>query len=150
MRDYVTQLYEPTAAHASLINADEHAAAKELVAWKARVNAAWSGVHVVDVPTDTTAADLGATRTVEATVVLGDLSPDDVTVQLVHGPVGQGDEIVDAVLVTMTLVETHGHETRYRGELTCAAAGRYGFTVRVLPSHPDLAQPVEMGKVAWA
>jgi starch phosphorylase len=150
VRDYVTQLYEPTAAHASLINANEHAAAKELVAWKARVNAAWSGVHVVDVPIDTTAADLGATRTVEATVALGDLSPDDVTVQLMHGPVGQGDEIVDAVLVTMTLVETHGHETRYRGELSCAAAGRYGFTVRVLPSHPDLAQPVEMGRVVWA
>ena len=66
-----------------------------------------------------------------------------------HGPVGQGDEIVDAVLVTMTLVETHGHETRYRG---AHLRGRRPLRlhVRVLPSHPDLAQPVEMGKVAWA
>ncbi len=89
-------------------------------------------------------------RAVEATVALGDLSPDDVTVQLAHGPVGQGDEITDVELVTMALVGTHAHEARYRGEFRCAAAGRYGFTVRVLPAHPDLAQPVELGRIVWA
>jgi len=150
VRDYVTQLYEPTATHASRINADDHAAAKELVAWKARVSAAWAGVHVLEVDTDASAADLGATRAVETTVALGDLSPEDVTVQLAHGPVGQGDEITDVELVTMSLVETHDHAARYRGELKCSAAGRYGFSVRVLPAHPDLAQPVEMGKIVWA
>ena len=31
--------------------------------------------------------------------------PEDVTVQLLHGPVGQGDELVDPALVPMTLVE---------------------------------------------
>ncbi len=150
VRDYVTTLYEPTAAHASRINAGDHAAAKALVAWKARFRAAWGGVHVVDVETDGTAADLGALRTVEATVALGELSPEDVSVQLAHGPVGQGDEIVDPELVPMTLASTAGREARYRGEFSCAAAGRYGFTVRVLPFHPDLAQPVEMGRIAWA
>ena len=27
---------------------------------------------------------------------------------------------------------------------------RYGFTVRVVPSHPDLATPAETGCVTWA
>ena len=30
------------------------------------------------------------------------------------------------------------------------AAGPYGFTVRVLPTHPALISTVEMGKAAWA
>ena len=38
---------------------------------------------------------------------------------------------------------------RYRGAFTCDAAGRYGFTVRVVPSHPDLAASAEMGRIAW-
>ncbi len=29
-------------------------------------------------------------------------------------------------------------------------AGRYGFTVRIVPRHPDLVSPVELGLVAWA
>ncbi|HTN79022.1 MAG TPA: alpha-glucan family phosphorylase [Acidimicrobiales bacterium] len=150
VRDYVTDLYEPTAAHAARINADNHAAAKALVAWKTRVSAGWSGVTVVDVETDNSAADLGAVRSVEATVGLGDLEPEDVSVQLLHGPVGQGDEIVDPQVVQMTLVSSSDSKARYRGELSCAAAGRYGFTVRVLPANPDLAQPVEMGLIVWA
>jgi starch phosphorylase len=120
------------------------------LAWKERVSAAWSGVRIVDVESDGGAADLGAVRAVEATVDLGDLKPEDVSVQLAHGPVGQGDEIVDPALVPMTLVSSSGSEARYRGELAAGIAGRYGFTVRVLPSHPDLAQPVEMGRIAWA
>ncbi len=95
-------------------------------------------------------ADLGATRQVDATVDLGELAPEDVTVQLLHGPVGQGDELVEPAVVPMTLVEQSPTGGRYHGELQPDAAGRYGFTVRVLPAHPDLAQPVELGRIAWA
>ena len=42
-----------------------------------------------------------------------------------------------------------GGSLRYRGAFTCDAAGRYGFTVRVVPSHPDLAASAEMGRIAW-
>jgi starch phosphorylase len=38
---------------------------------------------------------------------------------------------------------------RYRGHFTCERTGRYGFTVRVVPHHPDLVTPVELGQVAW-
>jgi starch phosphorylase len=50
----------------------------------------------------------------------------------------------------MTLVEQSPAGVRYHGELQPDSAGRYGFTVRVLPAHPDLAQPVELGRIAWA
>ena len=42
-----------------------------------------------------------------------------------------------------------GH-LRYRGRFTCEQAGRYGITVRIVPTHPALVNPVELGKVAWA
>ena len=38
----------------------------------------------------------------------------------------------------------------YKGSFTCDRAGRYGFTVRVVPRHPDLVGPAEMGLAAWA
>ncbi len=149
--DYVTNLYEPTAARTDLVSADRHARARALADWKVRVREAWHGVHVDRVEADLAAADLGGSRTVEAVVSLGDLTSDDVDVQLIHGPVGQGDELTERTIVSMTPGEAaEDDHARYAGELSTAHAGRYGFTVRIVPRHPDLVSPVELGLAAWA
>jgi starch phosphorylase len=149
--DYVTELYEPTAARATALAADGGARARALAAWKARVRDGWHGVHVDRVDGDLTAADVGGSRTIEAVVALGGLSPDDVDVQLVHGPVGQGNEMTASTVVSMAPAgPADDHHARYTGSLRTDRAGRYGFTVRIVPRHPDLVSPAEMGLAAWA
>jgi starch phosphorylase len=95
-------------------------------------------------------AELGTQRTVEAVVSLGDLSPSDVQVQALHGPAGQGEELVSPQVVSLEQAgpAEDGH-LRYRGTFTCEQAGRYGVTVRVVPNHVDLVAPVELGHIAW-
>jgi starch phosphorylase len=154
VRDYVERLYEPTAARADNLAADRFERARRLAAWKSRVMEAWNGVRVDAVDTSSSVASLGTTRAVEAVVVLGRLEPADVEVQLTHGTVGQNDEIEQAEVVTMHPVADGevgpGTRVRYRGEFPCDTAGRYGFTVRVVPAHLDLATPLELGRIAWA
>jgi starch phosphorylase len=83
-------------------------------------------------------------------VHLGSLGPDDVAVQLLHGPVSSGDELVGPQVVTLTPIDGGSVGTfTYQGTFSCEAAGRYGLTVRVLPSHPDLATPVALGRIVW-
>jgi starch phosphorylase len=144
VRDYVEQLYEPTAARADALGADRGVRAVALAGWKERVRSAWKAVHVDGIDTDDTTADLGGSRTVTAHVTLGDLSPDDVQVQLLHGPVGQNDELDHSNLVVMS-----GDGATFTGTFTCEHPGRYGITVRVVPNHPDLVTPVELGLIAW-
>ena len=151
VRDYVEDLYEPTARQADRLATDEFKPARELAAWKARVLAGWEGVDVLSVETDVSVASLGTDRAVEAEVALGSLHADDVEVQLVHGPVGQHDEIEHPTITMMTPVGENGSGSlRYRGAFSCDTAGRYGFSVRVVPSHPDLITSIELGRVAWA
>ena len=151
VRDYVEQLYEPTAAQADRLGADDCKPARELAAWKARVRGAWDGVEILSVETEVSVASLGTDRSVDTEVALGSLAPDDVEVQLVHGPVGQNDELDHPTIVTMTAAgDGSSGNLRYRGTFSCARAGRYGFTVRVVPHHPDVVTPVELGRVAWA
>jgi starch phosphorylase len=38
----------------------------------------------------------------------------------------------------------------FGGEVRCELSGRYGFSVVVLPNHPDLANPYEMNLVLRA
>jgi starch phosphorylase len=148
VREYVERLYEPTAERADRLAGD---GARALAAWKERVAGGWKAVHVDAVDGHVGAVDLGDTRRVAAVVSLGDLSPTDVTVELLHGVVGQNDELSEPTPVAMGLVGPgpDGH-LRYEGTFTCDRAGRYGITVRVVPSHPDLGSPAELGKVAWA
>jgi starch phosphorylase len=106
---------------------------------------------VLSVETDVDVASLGADRVVDAEVSLGTLDGSDVEVQLLHGLVGQANELEQPTVVTMEAAGSGaGGSRRYRGHFACEHAGRYGFTVRIVPAHPFLTSPVELGCIAWA
>src|SRR5204862_302054 len=126
--------------------------ARALAKWKRRVVKAWKSVAVSEVAVEPAEGELGSARTVRATVTLGPLSPDDVQVQLLHGTVGPNEELHDPLATPMALAGpgdapgTH----RFDGSFTCERAGRYGFTVRVVPAHADLTTYADLGLVTWA
>ena len=151
VREYTETLYEPAAANADAVTSHEFKGAREMAAWTQRVRAAWGDVRVTGVLAESTTAELGTNRQVAAWVQLGALSPADVEVQLVHGRVGAGEELVAPTTVSLTVGERGSDGAyRYDGSFDCGNTGRYGFTVRVLPSHPAQASPVELGRIAWA
>ena len=91
----------------------------------------------------------GAKLVVRASVALGELTPDDVTVQLVYGPAGDQDEISDPSFAELELEgeAAAGAAARYVGEADLGRPGPFGYTVRVLPRNPLLAAPAEMGLI---
>ena len=152
VRDYVTELYEPLASRTEQLNADAHQRARELVQWRSRIEAGWPAVAVVAVSgADSDVTALGATRSVQAEVALGSLSPQDVSVQLMHGVVGEGDQLVDPAIEVLSETGTSSAGTvSYTGNLQIRRAGRYGYTIRVVPNHADLVNAVDLGRVVWA
>jgi starch phosphorylase len=152
VRDYVDQLYAPAARNTRALGADA-AGARELAAWKARVRAGWPSVRVEHVEAEGVgdAAEVGAVMTVHSYVALGDLAPDDVEVQLVHGRVDAEDVIVESRVTPLTLVESYdGGRHRFDAQVELGRSGPFGYTVRVLPTNPLLVAPAELGVVAFA
>jgi starch phosphorylase len=158
VRDYVEEMYEPAAQRADTMGSASGERAKALSAWKQQVARAWPSVRVISVETESALVDLGASKKVEAVVALGQLDERDVEIQLLHGPVGANEELQPGATVTMELVGLEDPAAggdaknlrRYSGSFACDQAGRYGFTVRVVPSHDDLRTFAELGCVAWA
>ena len=154
VQDYVEEMYEPAAARAEVMTRDKGERARDLAAWKQRVAKGWGGVKVHAVDSESALSDLGSLKKVEAVVALGALDEDDVEVQLIHGPVGANEELAPLHTVTMELVgpddSSDPSGRRYAGSFGCDQAGRYGFGVRVVPSHPDLMTFAELGAVVWA
>jgi starch phosphorylase len=151
VRDYTNLQYQPLAARAERLWADGEQRARQLVSWKARVVAAWPAVHVDGIGPALEVTDIGAGQDVEAQVSLGGLDEDDVQVQLLHGPVGESGELTAASVEPMTRREpVDDVHHRYAGRFIPTQAGRYGYTVRVVPAHGDMVSPIELGLVAWA
>ncbi|MDP3890914.1 alpha-glucan family phosphorylase [Nocardioides sp.] len=148
--DYVEQLYTPASAAARSIGSD-HEAAADLAAWKRRVRGGWQGVRVEHVESHgvPSSPEVGSELLVRAFVCLGDLAAEDVAVELVHGTTAHDDDLVDTVVETMAPVEswTDGRH-RYEGAVTLSRTGPFGYTVRIVPRHPRLASPAELGLVA--
>jgi starch phosphorylase len=150
LRDYVEQLYEPAAKHGKEMAVSEFARARALAAWKSAINEGWGEVEVINVDGDLTAATVGDHRSVSATVRIGNLSTDDVNVQLAHGSVGANGELIESDIETMTADTCQDGVCIYHGSFPTNAAGLYGYTVRVIPAHADLTNDMDMGLITWA
>jgi starch phosphorylase len=150
VRDYVENLYEPAAVRGGRMSKNSFAPARELAEWKSRIRSAWDDVAVVNLEGDERASAVGEQRRVGATVRLGNLSTDDVMVQLAHGQVGANGELVAPAVAEMRAESCTEGVCIYRGSFVTEHSGLYGFAVRVIPSHADLIDPMEMGLITWA
>ena len=140
------------AVSARRLSADDYAAARTLAGWRKNVLAAWPGVRVayVESAVDGTTPQLGGHLTLRAEVDLNGLTPDDVDVEAVFGPVDDEDRLHDVRTQSLNVAVPEDGVQRYEGELALGRTGAFGYTVRVLPKNALLAQPAELGVVATA
>ncbi|WP_440709710.1 alpha-glucan family phosphorylase [Herbiconiux sp. YIM B11900] len=117
---------------------------------------------------------------VRAHIQLGGLSPHDVAVEVVYGHAVHGDDLSDPAVAELSTpharagaaaagAETGGadptdapagaveeepvevpSELVYSGTVALSRAGSFGYTVRVVPKHPNLASEAELGLIAVA
>src|SRR5437764_9406781 len=148
VRDYVVELYPPAVLSSRTLAGDGFAGARDLAAWIRRVRAAWAGVRVSHVETsgigDT--PGLGQRLDVRAVVGLGELTPDDVCVQVAFGPVDENDELREPTYLDLAAqsYDDSAGVWVYEGGVPLERRGAFGYTVRVLPSHPLLARPLDL------
>ncbi|WP_188894237.1 alpha-glucan family phosphorylase [Microlunatus endophyticus] len=149
VRDYVQKLYTPATASSRRVSATP-TSAEELAAWKRRVRELWPQVsvdHVESLGGET--VEVGATIDVSALVRLGELRPEEIEVQMVAGRVGPDDELLDIQSYPFPAgVDQPDGVRRYQGTVSTHRAGSIGYTVRVVPHHPDLASDAELGLAA--
>jgi glycogen phosphorylase len=148
--DYLTRLYAPAAESSRALAADRDRPARDLAAWKQRVREAWLAVRIEHVEADGDEPALGAILNVRVTAALGPLSSSDVAVEVIYGRLGDDDEVVDPSYATLAPDDdVPGPYARFSGAVELSQAGPFGYTARVLPSHPLLASRAELGLVTY-
>lgn len=153
--DYARDMYQPAVDAAVFTPQDRHQAARTRASWWRRVRRDFPSTRVsaraISPESSASAQPEGEEKVVEALVELGALPPEDVQVELLHGPIGADGHLIDPAVESMVEDQPHSNGShRYLGSLVLAAAGDYGFTVRVLPRPPSSDPLPAETPVSWA
>jgi starch phosphorylase len=152
VREYTETCYLPALQQTQRLAAGDCAGARALAHWRARVTEAWPGTLVTRVENGGSGhMHTGEPLAVTAEVQLATLTPEDVEVQLCVGRVDATGELSGCQHAAMTPTDgaTDGW-FRYRGTVPVLESGQIGYTVRVIPRHPDLVPAVVPGLITWA
>jgi len=152
VREYVEEYYLVAQKRHALLAAQGAANARQLSAWKDRVRACWPQVKVESVETPGShEVSVGNEIMSRAKIRLGALSPEDVAVELYSGRLDTDENITGGIARLMLAVaregDLHVFETAFG---PCPESGRYGYTVRVKPFHPDSDTAPVPGCITWA
>lgn len=154
VQDYTQRYYLPALEQAARLAENEYEKGRAFADWQAAIEKSWHILRIGDVTCDFsphTDVCVGETLRFSVDVYLGDISPDSVTVQLYEGMLDADGGISQAS--THDMQPMAGGESgwyRYGVEYASETAGRYGYTVRIIPSHPELRHPLRLRLVAWA
>lgn len=153
VREYTERFYLPGADRYQRLTADNMARARALAEWKTCIHTSWSQVRIERVETEAIEElRVGDRLSARTRVFLGDLTPDDVRVELYLGRVNAASEFIEAEAMPMLLVgqDQAGSYTFEASQVACFTSGRHGYTVRVVPYHPDMAKEFLPGLIVWA
>jgi glycogen phosphorylase len=133
------------------LSAEESARARHLSSWLNKVEAAWPSLRVNTIKREASEISLGEQVLVSARVALNDLTPEDVAVQVVSGSIDASGEITNPVTIPMQPSGRDGSGSQlFEAVLKPSAkTGLHGYSVRVLPKHPDLITSFLPGLVTW-
>ena len=152
LQEYADLLYTPSVERYVRLADEGGKAARELSQWLQHVGEGWSQIRLVNV--ESSAEDGVTVRDEVAFTVhlaLGSLSPGDVTVQVCLGITDAQGQIVDYDTIPMEPQgQTDDGLERYTVLARFNWSGLSGYTVRVLPNHPNLATTHLPGLVLWA
>ena len=135
------------------LTASGSARAKALAAWVSRIQRDWPQVRVETVEAvPGSQLSVGGQIHVRAGIRLGSIPPTEVAVELYLGRLDADGQISGATAIPMLPAESgpEGVCVFEAKAVRCGKSGLHGYTVRVLPFHPDLAKTFLPGIITWA
>jgi glycogen phosphorylase len=153
VKEYTERLYLPAANSHQDFARDNCQPATELSQWKTRIRKDWPQVQVYDVQIanqDRQNIPVGESLQVSARVHLGGVDPKNVRVEAYHGE-SDNSGIKNPAVTVLTQSSQNGDGSYlFQGSVPASESGAYGFSVRVVPTHPHLMQTHELRLITWS
>jgi len=151
VQEYVNRYYLPCSERFNTLCHDDFAGAKDLASWRGKLMTGWQEISVEGVSSGgSLEMPSGKELEVVARIALGSLKPEDVTVEAYYGRLDQNGDFAERDTVPLQAEDSADGLCKFRGQIPCQKTGRFGYTVRIMPSKEKLENPFAMGLVTWA
>jgi len=148
---YVETCYIPASLRYDELVNNNAQEAQRLKALRGRLKNEWKNIRIdhpmrnIDGP-----FRVGDQFRVTVSVFLGNITPEEVEVELCYGKIKSVDELETINVEPMNLLEKkHDGNYLYECTLKCSISGRYGLTARVIPKGDSLLKYAP-GLITWA
>jgi starch phosphorylase len=152
VKEYYDRFYKISSDRYHSLAINNFAAATDQAIWCDKLRTSWNDVSVQTVKGDATSEIfVGQSILITAVVRLGALSPEDVTVEAYYGTMDHQGDFADRDTLNLRAVKEQEPGTFvFEGSLVCQRTGRFGFTIRIMPSREKLGNPLTLGLLTWA
>ena len=152
VEEYTDRCYLEAALNSKILSADGYRNAKDLVSWMNTLKRNWKDVQVRSIEhSDGDEVEVHSEVIIKATVNLGALTPNDVRAEVYYGHIDDAGNLFDVQKIGMDHNGEMGKgEHIFQARVCCDNTGRFGYTVRILPSHTNLIYPLDTGLISWA
>jgi len=152
VEDYARSAYLPAYENFNRLMKDQFQPAKDLAAWRMDMMTKWDQLKLRSLVAEPGKQIIvGEAIPVEIEVYLNGIRPVDVKVEIYAGPLDNEGNFSQR---TTTAMQPEGPPRegwqRFQGRAHPAEAGRFGFTVRIVPNHPLMLDPHSLGLICWA
>jgi len=150
VRDYITNFYAPASRQNKKFCADDYRGARELAAWKAKVNSAWEGVSMHRTDNARSWLKSGDSLKIEVAVLLNGLTDSDVILECIIGTRTDQSNFVEREHISLKPTGKNvKDEVVFSIDLSPPLSGLQFYKLRLYPSHPLLSHPFETGHIIW-
>ncbi|MFA6471583.1 MAG: alpha-glucan phosphorylase, partial [Candidatus Latescibacterota bacterium] len=151
VHEYYNDRYSPAIKRYNDLKADKAARTVALALWKQKIAENWAGIRIMRVDADSLGPfKVGDKVKFTTMIVLGNLKPEDVCVELLVGMVDASGMLFDTVPVSMEWKGSKLKGQLFEGIHTLTRSGKIGYNLRVLPYHPDMVANSDMMLIKWA
>ena len=150
--DYTNQLYIPLCNLTKKYYNDLNRVT-EYNAWKQNMYASWKDVQIEQLENnaDNITVDAGTSIDVKCSVVLPNIDPGSVRVEVYYGKFLEDGTVQDVKIIPMTM-EGKAEENKkyyYTAKIDLSSGGNYGYSFRVMPQNEMLLDSANMDLVKW-
>ena len=150
--DYTNQLYMPLCNLTKKYYNDLNKVT-EYDAWKQNMYASWKDVQIEQLENnaDNITVDAGTSIDVKCSVVLPNIDPGSVRVEVYYGKFLEDGTVQDVKIIPMKMdgKEEENKKYYYTAKIDLSSGGNYGYSFRVMPQNEMLLDSANMDLVKW-
>ena len=150
--DYTNKFYIPGLEASEKLRESEMQLTRDVTSWFEKIQSSWNKIRIenVDIPEISGTLYVGQRFPIKIQVALGEISPEDISVEVISGKLDSQEQILNYIPAKAELIsESDNGVYTFSSEVTCLESGRFGITARIIPQNDNLPHTLKPKLINW-